>query len=397
MACCTATDLSLGGDLPVSRVSNADEFRLEFRRLCESYTYFFAPRVAAIRELYAKTPTGQIPPAVDESLEAHVRSYLVNALLAALNWRLDTTPEEGLPNLVPEAPIKSEQRGTTRFLDYLGLERQTHAPLLVVETKRPRSPLPKLATLPDIPTPSSMPSIISQGLSGKPLLGEWMEWLVTLQDYVRSIFKQVRQVPRRVVITNGGWLVLFLDPYATFVQEGTPNPNHILVFLDRDEIEQRYRELFRYLEHGHVSRTARGLEPSELSFHIAGDAVDRLMHGVHLHYIEQPGIYQSSPVIKVAPVIFVRSRYGAWLRIEAPPTEYELPHQGERLSLHLAEVHQAAMVLLARVNAQLGRCLQPSSLAQHYEEEAAFDALQGVVEHEEDKFFQIPPDFVVNF
>src|SRR5262249_3996822 len=121
------------------------------------------------------------------------------------------------------------------------------------------------------------------------------------------------------------------------------------------------------------------------------------MHGVHLHYIEQPGIYQSSTVIKVAPVIFVRSRYGAWLRIEAPPTEYELPHQGERLSLHLAEVHQAAMVLLARVNAQLGRCLQPSSLAQHYEEEAAFDALQGVVEHEEDKFFQIPPDFVVNF
>ena len=112
-----------------------------------------------------------------------------------------------------------------------------------------------------------------------------MEWLVTLQDYVRSIFEQVRQVPRRVVITNGDWLVLFLDPYDTFVQEGTPNPNHILVFLDRDEIEQRHRELFRYLEHGHVSRTARGLEPGELSFHIAGDAVDRLMHGIRLHYI----------------------------------------------------------------------------------------------------------------
>jgi hypothetical protein len=62
----------------VNRVRNADEFRLEFRRLCENYTYFFAPRVAAIRVLYAKTPTGQTPPAVDESLEAHVRSYLVN-------------------------------------------------------------------------------------------------------------------------------------------------------------------------------------------------------------------------------------------------------------------------------------------------------------------------------
>ena len=70
----------------MNRVRNADEFRLEFRRLCENYTYFFAPRVAAIRALYAKTPTGQTPPAVDESLEAHVRSYLVNALLAALNW-----------------------------------------------------------------------------------------------------------------------------------------------------------------------------------------------------------------------------------------------------------------------------------------------------------------------
>ena len=115
----------------MSRVRNADESLLQFRKAFGDYNQLFGPRVAKVRAQYAKSPVGKLPPSVDESLEAHIRVYVVNALLAALNWRLDAKPEDGLPNLLPEAPIASKEKRTIRFLDYLGFERQTNSPLLI--------------------------------------------------------------------------------------------------------------------------------------------------------------------------------------------------------------------------------------------------------------------------
>jgi hypothetical protein len=384
----TTADIPAGGDFPVSRVRNADEFRQQFRQICDDYEQLFRPRIVEVRTKYAKSPTGGPPSFVDESLEAHVRVYVVNALLAALNWRLDTKPEGGLPHLVPEAPVESLEKGSTRFLDYLGLERQTNKLLLVVETKRPSSPLPQLVDFPA----SSFPEILCQGLTGKPLMSEWSKWLATLRDYVRSLHTKATQPPKRVVMTNGDWLILFLDPDNAFVQEGTPDAGRVLVFEDRSDIEQRYGELYRYLEHGAVSGEIPGLMPAEIPFHVARDAVDRLLHGLRLRYIEQPGIYQPSPVIKVAPVIFIRSRYGAWLRVESPPIEYELPHQSDRLSAHLVEVQKAAKNLLCQVHAVLGNNLTASPLVKHYQDEDAFDPIRGIIECGRDEFLVVTGD-----
>ncbi len=116
----------------MSRVRNADEFLLRFRKVRKAYEDIFAHRIAQVRAQYAGKPEEGL---IDKSLEAHVRVYVVNALLAALNWRLDQNPEDGLPNLIPEAPIRSQHSGTIRFLDYLGMERETINPLLIVETK----------------------------------------------------------------------------------------------------------------------------------------------------------------------------------------------------------------------------------------------------------------------
>jgi len=104
----------------MSRVRNADDFLLLFRGIKERYESVFAPLVAKIKGTFAEDP-GELPPAVDESLEAHVRAYVVNAMLAALNWGLDKSPERELPNLLPEAPVKGAS-GTRRFLDYLGID-----------------------------------------------------------------------------------------------------------------------------------------------------------------------------------------------------------------------------------------------------------------------------------
>ncbi|GIX08261.1 MAG: hypothetical protein KatS3mg115_2664 [Candidatus Poribacteria bacterium] len=368
----------------MSRVRNANEFLLRFRELSGNYERLFAPRIAEVRRRYAGSPQKDL---LDQSLEAHVRAYIVNAFLAALNWRLDARPEDGLPNVIPEVPVRSHGGGTIRFFDYLALEKQTNNPLLIVETKR------SSAELPQARSPAASPSeIVSRGLAGEKLMGEWGTWLDNLRDYVRSASEQTGKAPRRAVATNGDWLILFLDPRDAFLKEGSHDPNRILVFTDRNDIERRFTELFRDLEHQHVLKETPTLVPGELSFYVDPGAVDRAMHGLQLRYIEQPGVYRPAPVIKVAPVVFLRSRYGAWLRVEAPPQDYELPHKSSDLAGHLADVGKAAKDLLCSVNHALGTSLHPFPLSKHYGDEDGFAAIRGVVEHDRDQFLMVTGD-----
>jgi hypothetical protein len=368
----------------VNRVRNADEFLLRCRRIREQYDNLFAPHIAEVRKKYAGREEEGL---VNHNLEAHARAHNVNAFLAALNWRLDARPEEGLPNLIPEAPIRSEERRSIRFLDYLGLERQTNAPLLIVETKRPSAQLPSTSE-----PAATYSEVLSRGLAGESLNGEWNKWLRDLRDYVCSAYVHTQKVLRRVVITNGDWLILFLDPSDAFLDTGTHAPTRILVFINGSDIQGRCCELFRHLEHGHVSGEIPPLTPGELPFYVEDTAVDRAMHGIRLRYLEQHHIYQYLPVIKVAPVVFVRSRYGSWMRVEAPPQAYELPHESNRFPEHLSEVERAAKNLFDEVDRRLGRSLKPFPLSRHYEDEEAFAALRGVVECRENEYLIVTGD-----
>lgn len=368
----------------MSRVRNADEFLLRFRGISGEYEQIFGPRLSKIRAKYVGILQETL---VQETLEIHARTYFVNALLAALNWRLERQPTEDLPNLIPEVPVRSEERKSIRFLDYLGFERETDRPLLIVETKRPSAPLPRALT-----PAATYSEIVSWGLGGKPLLGEWNDWLNTLKDYVRSVQTRTQECPKRVVITNGDWLILFLDPADAFLEGGHCNANLILVFVNRDDIERRFSDLFSQLEHQQVLGTAPALTPGVLPFHAAGQEIDRALHGLRLRYIKQPGIYQSAPVIKLAPVVFLRTRYGAWLRVESPPGEYELPQTYEVLLGHLKEVYEAGQRLFAEVIQRLGIGLQPYPLSRHYKDEDGFSALPGVREQCQDDFLLVTGD-----
>lgn len=50
-------------------------------------------------------------------------------------------------------------------------------------------------------------------------MSEWSQWLTTLRDDVRSLHTKATQPPKRVVMTNGDWSILFLDPDDAFVQD----------------------------------------------------------------------------------------------------------------------------------------------------------------------------------
>lgn len=366
----------------MNRVLNADQFLLDFRRICGKYEQVFGPRLAGVRTRYAGTPEED---ALDQTLEAHARAYIVDDLLAALNWRLDTPPEDRMWNLIPEAPVRSEERGSIRFLDYLGLERETDAPLLIVETKRPS------VRLPEAWSPAATYSeIVARGLAGKPLKGDWNEWLQDLRDYVHSVYARTQKVPKRVVITNGDWLIVFLDPTDAFLEGGNRDPNLILVFENRRDIERRSIELFSKLEYHRVLGETPPLTPGELLFYLRPGDVDRAMHGLHLRYIEEQTVHQARPVITVAPALFLGSRYGAWLCVDAPPKEYELPHRKDDLVRHLEEVQQAADQLLSEVSQRLGGSLRILSLSEHYDDEVS--ALPGVRQYGRDEFLVVTGD-----
>ena len=91
-------------------------------------------------------------------------------------------------------------------------------------------------------------------------------------------------------------------------------------------------------------------------------------------------------------MVFLRTRYGAWLRVESPPKEYTLPHRYEDLPNHLNEVEQAALRLLNDVNRQLGTSLSASPLTEHYDNEDDFAGLPGVQEQDSDRFILVTGD-----
>jgi hypothetical protein len=79
MARRTPTGLSPGGDFPVSRVRN------EYQKLLADYKRDYKPLFDKIRNRFVAGGRVQVPPALDDALEFHARTYIVNALLAALN------------------------------------------------------------------------------------------------------------------------------------------------------------------------------------------------------------------------------------------------------------------------------------------------------------------------
>jgi len=383
----------------VTRVRNADDFLLEYRNARQQYDTVFGPGVSKLRQKLVGSPHGA-KARLNDLLEAHLRCYLVNALLGALNWRVGLKPEEGLPNLYLEAPVASVDTDRVQFLDYLGLERKTGHPALIIETKRPATPLPQLARpalaahrhTPVILAEQEVAQALASGLAGERLRGQWTEWLRKLAEYVRSVHK-AGAIPRRVVVTNGEWLIVFLDPGDAFLEEGTRNPAKIAVFLPdsrgkRSAVEKHYLDVFRYLEYHNVVGEIPSLEPGELPFHIGNLQVESVMHGLKLVYVEQPGVYQSRPVIKVAPVVVLRLRHWAWILVESRRNEYELPHDngGKALAKHFDEVRDDAEALLRKVNEKLGTELTPLSLREHYEDDSAFQDLRGVTEFEPGRF-----------
>jgi hypothetical protein len=373
----------------MSRSRNAEDFRLKYLKIRSNYEGTYRGQIERVRAMYERSEAGVPRSYVDDLLEVHFREYFVNSFLQALNWRLSISPDEGLPNLIPESPVASVSRGTKRRLDYLGIEQETQRPLLIVETKHPGSPLPERKkqsnrqaherTIHD-----SWPSVIADGLRGQELMGKWNEWLKDLCDYVLDVQDKSKAIPQRVILTDGRWLILFNDPADSFWPNGSRDPKRILTFIyeddgsrKRDDFADRYDEIFELLEHQRVLGETPALTIGELRSHLSAKEVAGAMHGLRLIYIEKPGLHAASPIIEVAPVIVLRSIHGSWLRVESGKEE-QVPYRYEQLGDHIRNVQEESDRLLGEISEALGIDLKSSKLEMHYNNDEIFKSLKGI-------------------
>ena len=191
------------------------------------------------------------------------------------------------------------------------------------------------------------------------------------------------------MVTNGEWFVVFLDPSDSFGDAGKQDSSRILVFENAADIQARAGEFFSSVAHQFVARHAPALKLGTVAFEVASSKVRGVMHGVRLRYSERREVYAVLPTISVAPVLFLRLANDSWIRVEAPPRAFEVPHDPTALSNHLHEVAAAALDLRATVNAALAVELPAIPLDEHYAESGAFEGLKGVVETDTDDFIVV--------
>ncbi len=252
---------------------------------------------------------------------------------------------------------------------------------MIGETKRPGAPPPALARggtgITDVP------SAVSQGVSGERMQGDWSKWMPKLTSYVREVASRWRTLPGRVWISDGNWLVIFKDPKDAFLSTSRPDPNRIEWYSEWDEIRRRANDVIAALEYYRVLGEAPGILSASLPFFVEEGEITAVMHGLRVVYQDVRQVYGPDvSIIHVAAVLFLRTRRGAWLRVEAfaPTHGHALPKtdaSGE-LTRHLQDVEAAARKLRREVEEQLGYVPPTLTLAQHYEDRPFFERLPGM-------------------
>jgi hypothetical protein len=140
------------------------------------------------------------------------------------------------------------------------------------------------------------------------------------------------------------------------------------------------------LEYGAVSGKIEPLEIAELGFWVDKASITKIMHGIRLAYSEVPGIHAPpSPVVKIAPILFLGTRFGTWVTVKSSGRDETLPHDANWLGEHLARIQEAAKRLLQETRGVIGKVIEPLHLVEHYEDDS-FDALPGVREDTEGHF-----------
>lgn len=197
--------------------------------------------------------------------------------------------------------------------------------------------------------------------------------------YARTAHDRSGHWPRRVAITNGDWLIVFLDPAGAFAEDRAKRGADILVLPDVRLVDVVAPHIFRSLAYQGLLDERDPFSPAELAFYFSAADVERALHGLRVKAGTKRGSRKVEPTIYVQPLLFLRTRGGGWIRVieQGDHDEAELPHDARLLGEHLRKVDECGRRLLASVNQHFRAALQPTTVEDHYVDRRYFESLKG--------------------
>jgi hypothetical protein len=282
----------------------------------------------------------------DIALEAHARAYLLDPLLSALGWQVDTTDLMVIEDTLETA---DQGEGHRRRLDYHGREQNGGRSLLIVESKRPSVQLP---TTRDGNIGGAIGQALFQVRLGRdiPVSALWTEILTSARDYAERVTKNSGETPERFVISNGEWFAVFPNVDATLLAKD-PEVATIRVFSNLSDVGKRAAEFYQLLSYQALSGYIPPQHPAALEEFIPDRKEALCARVVDVDYVRYG---DRQPLLSLRVGIWVRTNQGAWVffRKDYPKPFVVLSDDGAALSGALIEINDRANDLLESLRAR---------------------------------------------
>lgn len=254
--------------------------------------------------------------------EHNTRVFFLDRLLTILGWSLGP-----IGNVTEEARIKAE---TTRFIDYVGLNEDTNAPLMIFEAKAWGKPF-VTARKPDDRRINEdlIAAAVCHVLDGNtenssPVVNLWHDYLKQIIDYVRTMKNRNEHDTPCAVLSNGEWTVVFTNPTLTFIN-GKVSSRDIQIF-DLETYQNNSDSLFDLL---HRSRLAKEipypLRSTQLNEYISADSIDSVYYGVHVHFeVTGSRFHGPKPQILIYPILIFQRCDGIFAMVSNSGENYPI-------------------------------------------------------------------------
>lgn len=172
----------------MSAVTNVDAFANRLGQILGDWQRIHGPHLRTQFDDYQRADAEQRP------LEHHARVYIVDPLLEALGWQIRPNNSATPVNMITEFGADGLASASNRqYFDYLGSERSTDRPLLLVETKSFAELLPGGAGKTRDVQRRDILRVLNQP-ANRPPTKAWREHSEQVRDYLERIVAR-RGVP----------------------------------------------------------------------------------------------------------------------------------------------------------------------------------------------------------
>jgi hypothetical protein len=294
----------------------------------------------------------------DQVVHEHdTRALFFDELLGLLGWQRGAGGD-----VTEEARLNVDH---VKFLDYVGVNPDTRAPVLILEAKAWGKPF--IRSAPSKPRSDERQLIVEAirhlrgggAKRGAPVIGEWHDYLAQVMTYVKGYKENFEHDVPCAVLASGQWLIVFQTPVATFVN-GEVNDGQFSIFKADRYVEQA-NEIYALLNRPTLAAvTPARIRPAQIKDYVTAATVAAAFHGVIVYYqSEGTSVFDPAPRTLIYPTLLVQRDDGTIFTVMADAAKFALDVEtnqetGEvNLTKHLDAVHAKAAELLAATSHEL--------------------------------------------